>query len=111
MRCRHGMELSQIACPAGCGGTDLPRKHVGAGRAIPAAPKPARRNASEIPDDEVERALTASDSLREVWLRLGVDGRSMMPRIQASSHWRALFVAVKKRGLANARRSHGWRAQ
>lgn len=101
--CPHGFELTQVSCPAGCGGTSLRQSAIGTGRAQKPEPKSPRRNFAALTDQEIELALTDATSVREEREKLSVQDIKFLARCRAVPKLWALYEAAKARGLSTGR--------
>lgn len=106
-RCRHGFELSMVACPVGCGGKTAQLQSLK--RIHGAEPEPLRYPGRKVTADEIADALASAPSVRHAREKLGISEASLLKHVRASAKLRQLYDDAKARGMQASRERYGWR--
>lgn len=105
-RCKHGFELSVIACAEGCGGVEKKQRQV------TRVEKPRvvverldRRKPKPFTDEQLRAALIDAPSASEVAKRLGTHFALVKARAEAVPELLALYRIARDRGRSSRDRN------
>ncbi len=101
-RCKHGFELTRVACQAGCGGIEKKQRLVARiERPRAVAERMPRRKSAPFTDEQLRAALIDAPSATAVAKRLNTHFALVKARAEAVPELRALYRLARDRGRSS----------